>query len=982
MKHLFPNLILLLAALGVVAIARAQHRRDVYAPLAAWWRGASRLMRGLVLALVLTAVAYGSDKILGGHIGEGMRTLGGAVASLCTNVFTTAERQTGYAASAVRTNETHDLAMPTEGQMAERIARRGAHNDGFYFFDAYTNRLAHDGLDLGKPVWVHTDGTLTVRSPAPGLPIQELAQTAAYSNITVYAPLQSSYGFLPASKWPDFMPSLIWTATTDRGSRVVTWEGARLDRDVAQPVSFQAEFHDNGEVTYRYDTFPTNGVATGVFRNGAALAFNSADPQSFREFLGFQDLPEYATLQPFNISTIQLSFIGDLGDGSGDADGDGLTDWEEVKRHHTDPREADTDGDGLMDGYEVQNGTDPLNPDSNGDGMPDGWSQEQYAAHRLFNGQEGDRIVTITLQASTPASNRAVLRIGDMPILLCETNSWTFSIPTGTVWDVELRTDGLPVQLALEAGAGIFADNAEDVFASSLLEEEQQANLRSVPTDPQPSPGGSRGGSAKLYAPCIFLDPVLQVVHCDETAIVRARCIPDTPPLSGKLIWSFNPDEGAAYVDVANDKLSATVSGLGPGSPTSIMLHADVGYALTTSATVHYCSGHDNCPTNHVSFPPNHTNVTINPVFRKCEHPFNDDEDEPKVFLEIEVGRETATGWQHLAWVDTDPETPGLQQRTAISRDYPPSIDWDTKATSSAPLSNGTDSFVYDSKTTFVRALPAVTAGQYVPPPFATIVSRTFDDKNNLIAELSTTLAIPQYVKITWISAVLEEFRQPICYRYVGSTDLPPTNVTLFAGCTAAEAASAFSDIAAKVQIIFPSVANIIVVGPDAEVPQPHKTIVIQSGRYKNPATGGYSGDLGQTPDEHCRQRNDSPSGMAYVFDGTIRQYIFNCFKGFYLDIDRDVRNEWMDVPVPLTTDLLATIFAQVAMHESCHAMGLVPAASSAHNGHNKCVCGKHFMDRGKDKYAPMRLGVIPQYVQRWMTNNTDYLEFVFPKIQ
>ena len=168
---------------------------------------------------------------------------------------------------------------------------------------------------------------------------------APYSNITVYAPLQSSYGFLPASKWPDFMPSLIWTAVTDRGSRIVTWEGARLNRNVAQPVSFQAEFHESGEVTYRYDTFPTNGVATGVFRNGAALAFNPADPQSFRDFLGFQNSPEYATLHPFNISTIQLSYIGDLGDGSGDTDNDGLTDWEEVKRRHTDPREADTDGD-------------------------------------------------------------------------------------------------------------------------------------------------------------------------------------------------------------------------------------------------------------------------------------------------------------------------------------------------------------------------------------------------------------------------------------------------------------------------------------------------------------------------------------------------------------------------------------------------------------------------------------------------------------
>ena len=35
--------------------------------------------------------------------------------------------------------------------------------------------------------------------------------------------------------------------------------------------------------------------------------------------------------------------------------------------------------------------------------------------------------------------------------------------------------------------------------------------------------------------------------------------------------------------------------------------------------------------------------------------------------------------------------------------------------------------------------------------------------------------------------------------------------------------------------------------------------------------------------------------------------------------------------------------------------------------------------DGGKDKYALMRLGLIPQYTQRWKTNNTLYLEFVFP---
>ncbi|MBQ6246298.1 MAG: hypothetical protein IJK04_05500, partial [Kiritimatiellae bacterium] len=434
MKHILPYLILLLATLGVVAIARAQHRRGVYAPLAAWWRGASRLMRCLVTVFVLTAVAYGADKILGGHIGEGMRTLGGAVASLCTNIFTSSERLTDYAVSSVGTNETHDLTMPENAQLAEGIAKRGAHDDGGWYFDAYTNRLARDGLDLGNPVWIHTDGTVTLRSPAPGVPIQELAQTSVYSNITVYAPLQGSYGFLPASMWPDFMPSLIWTATTDKGSRVVTWEGARLDRDVSRPVSFQAEFHEDGEVTYRYDTFPTNGVATGVFRNGAALAFDSGAPQSLQEFLGFQDIPGYSALQPAEITSLTLSYIGDLSDGSGDTDDDGLTDWEEVKRHHTDPHDADTDGDGLVDGYEVQNGTDPLNPDSNGDGIPDGQIQSDWQNNPLWADSTNANF-TVQIEGAS-ASDRVIVNVGGLAFFLEGTNSASLNIPAGTCYSV------------------------------------------------------------------------------------------------------------------------------------------------------------------------------------------------------------------------------------------------------------------------------------------------------------------------------------------------------------------------------------------------------------------------------------------------------------------------------------------------------------------------------------------------------------------
>ncbi len=68
---------------------------------------------------------------------------------------------------------------------------------------------------------------------------------------------------------------------------------------------------------------------------------------------------------------------------SGDFDGDGLTNLEELNTHHTDPFKADTDSDGLPDGWEVLHGLNPLNSsgtqggqgDLDGDGMS---NQEEY----------------------------------------------------------------------------------------------------------------------------------------------------------------------------------------------------------------------------------------------------------------------------------------------------------------------------------------------------------------------------------------------------------------------------------------------------------------------------------------------------------------------------------------------------------------------------------------------------------------------------
>ncbi|MFW6347840.1 MAG: OmpA family protein, partial [Cyclonatronaceae bacterium] len=55
-----------------------------------------------------------------------------------------------------------------------------------------------------------------------------------------------------------------------------------------------------------------------------------------------------------------------------DSDGDGVSDYDEMFVHDTDPLGSDSDDDGLSDGDEVDvYGTDPLNPDTDEDGLND-----------------------------------------------------------------------------------------------------------------------------------------------------------------------------------------------------------------------------------------------------------------------------------------------------------------------------------------------------------------------------------------------------------------------------------------------------------------------------------------------------------------------------------------------------------------------------------------------------------------------------------
>ena len=508
-----------------------------------------------------------------------MRTI---VNAICTNAFNALERQTGYTFSDARAHEIHDLTMPEGAQLAERIARRGAHRDGFYLFDAWTNRLAREGLDIEHPVWIQTDGTVTVRSPSPGIPIEELSLRTTYSNITVYAPLQGSYGFLPASRWPDFNVSRIWTAVTDRGTRIITWEGALRDRNPSSPVSFQAEFHENGGITYRYDPPQTNFTGIGLYRGGTFQLFN---PSTFQPSPSEAGNP--STLQPFNLSTLQLSYIGDLGDGSGDADDDGLTDWEEIKIYHTDPREADTDGDGIPDGKDAN----PRDWDADGDGVPDGEDPDEWGNDPALGDNAGVTNVIISVvkgmarpvRGGTGGGGRqsGILEISGVRIPLFQGDSIALSLPTGIYIPYSLHIiDELSEELNIDflGDGGLWCDKP-DLFSGETFRSSMTGRI-ALPTlslDMTPS-GLSR---------CVHEHPGYR-----DFAVVLAPMAWDLASASAT-ITGFEQAGGLLRLSVADDPTSVAY-----GTVTLEAPWLKRG-TLEASASIHRCEYDDHldkCP--------------------------------------------------------------------------------------------------------------------------------------------------------------------------------------------------------------------------------------------------------------------------------------------------------------------------------------------------------------------------------------------------
>ncbi len=144
-------------------------------------------------------------------------------------------------------------------------------------------------------------------------------------------------------------------------------------------VQFASDPRSNTSLPTYTLTLTNNGTATGgTFSKAGTLAHDTnatltATPSPgylFGSWFGDASGSTNPTILLMNSNkTVGASFVQD----TRDPDQDGLSNYQEILVHLTNPNVADTDSDGLNDGQEISDGTKPLVVDSDGDGLSDGW---------------------------------------------------------------------------------------------------------------------------------------------------------------------------------------------------------------------------------------------------------------------------------------------------------------------------------------------------------------------------------------------------------------------------------------------------------------------------------------------------------------------------------------------------------------------------------------------------------------------------------
>ena len=527
------------------ALARSPHVRS----LLARFRTSGPLVQSGAFALLLAAVAIGGTKPGSGGNGGG----GGGLRS----VPPAPPPEPAFGLVEVRTQGVAMRAEPTNAVEAAAWRLRGASEDGIWierespFFALGTNPV--------RRVHASASGTISFdssRRPPLGAALPD------GTFLPALVPFRAPLGILPAAAETNAEPSRFWHAPAPGGGLLLTWDSVLVDRLPERRATVQAELRPNGDFTCRYDFAealdppPTNfviGAQAGT--NGvnalAILGTNLLSAPVWRVNGGASPLGEpqfVADLLCTNgalrtPARFALEWRNTTGlEPADDTDEDGVSDWDEIFRHGTDPRQSDTDGDGLSDGAEILSGADPRDADENGDGVPDGADPADWAANPLWAGNETSKR-SIVISPRGPLSSPATHVIGDLSIPLREDGCWTISLERGVLYPFRLFTGGECIRLSISPtnDTASLRAHATPPLRSESANEDDGFWLED-PTDAFGA--GSNGGDGRMAFPEIILSPAPGEQTRGNHLVGNGEMCVHSQDRIARWEWSLLPDVG------------------------------------------------------------------------------------------------------------------------------------------------------------------------------------------------------------------------------------------------------------------------------------------------------------------------------------------------------------------------------------------------------------------------------------------------------